>query len=271
MNLNLKHDQAQAGYAHLALMAVLAVAVVAGAGVFVYGQQKKAGSVASTESVSAVSLNTPLPTDLIGFEKVRQLAAADKPGTVIREVELETEDGQLLYKVKLADGSFVLYNARSGVKVTKATGDAAKIEQDDDLPAGFKPSISFDQARQTALKQKPGGTISKIELEMEEGKAVYSVRFSDEARVDVDAMSGAIVRTRAAKKSPAPASNPDRPASSSGSGSGSSGSGSSSGNHSDDSSPSDGSDSDSDDNDDSDDDSGSGSNSGSNSGSGSGR
>lgn len=61
-------------------------------------------------------------------------------------------------------------------------------------PAG---SISLDQAKAIALGVFPGKTIKAIETEQEHGALVYSVRFTDESRVDVQASDGAVLRTEA--------------------------------------------------------------------------
>lgn len=219
-----KHQSSQAGFAHLTLIVVVVLALVAGAGVYIYGLQNNndQDALSNANEVQKISLSKPLPADLLSLDKVRELAAADKPNLAIQQIELESEHGQLLYKVRLADGSFVLYNARSGVKVTKQAGQPAEVEKDTSLPADFQAGISFDKAREIALAQKPGGQIRKIELEMEHGVAVFSVRFTDDARIDVNAANGEIVRTKPAKTDAS-----GQPASGgSNSGSGSSGSGS---------------------------------------------
>ena len=188
----------QEGFAHMALIVIAVLALVVGSGVYIYGQQKDTDPVASEAEVADVSLSKPLPDDLLAVEKIKDLAKSDKPGTAIQQIELESEGATLLYKVRLSDGSFILYNARSGVKVTKAAKEAAEVEKDAALPAGFTPTLTFDKAREIALKEK-SGNIRKIELEVEGGVVVYSVRYSDDARIDIDAKTGAIVRTKAAK------------------------------------------------------------------------
>lgn len=220
------HDiHRQDGFAHLVLILIVVGALLVGSATFIYGQQRKDDSLASANNASAVSLTQPLPTDLLGADRIKTLAASDKPDLQVRQIELEAEDGVLLYKVRMSDGSFILYNARSGVKVTKDSGQSAEVEKDDGLPNDFVAGISFERARAIALQQKPEGQIRKIELENESGVVVYSVRFTDDARVDVNASDGSIVRTRAAKKASTPSSGSSGATQSTGSsGSGTSGS-----------------------------------------------
>jgi len=219
------------GFAHLVLILIAVGALVVGTGVFLYGRQKDDAPLMSAAETDPVSLTKPLPGDLLSVDKVRELAKGEKPDLAVSQIELESEGQTLLYKVRLSDGSFLLYNARSGVKVTKQVRAPAEVEKDDSLPAHFTAAISFEKAREVALKQKPGGIVRKIELETEGGKVVYSVRFTDDSRVDVDATTGAVVGTRQAAASGSksgsgsPTASPTTPVS----GSGSSGSGSGSG------------------------------------------
>ncbi len=55
-------------------------------------------------------------------------------------------------------------------------------------------SISLDQAKAIALGVFPGKTIKAVETEQEHGVIVYSVRFTDDSRVDVQASDGAVLR-----------------------------------------------------------------------------
>jgi uncharacterized membrane protein YkoI len=66
-------------------------------------------------------------------------------------------------------------------------------DQNNQTPAAT--TITLDQAKATAQAQMPGKTITKVEQENEEGSTVFSVRFSDGSRVDVDGTTGAVVRS----------------------------------------------------------------------------
>lgn len=128
---------------------------------------------------------------------LRTIAEADSGGASITGIELEKEDEGLLYKVKFSDGSIRYYDAKTGDAVNP------KSENDDDeVPASsFSGGNSLAEARQIAAHERPGKTITKIELENEEGVVVYSVRFSDGGRVDVSAETGNVLRVRGASNS----------------------------------------------------------------------
>lgn len=184
------------GIAHAAVLGVLVIALVVGAGYMVMQRQDNKTNNSADDDKSS-SLVAPLPNDLLTVEAVKALAVKETPTAELTSVELEQENGTFLYKVKLADGKILFFNAKTGEKVTHDAGETET--EDGTIPAGFVAAISYDKAREIALGQKAGGTITKIELESEEGKVVYVVRFSDEARIYVDATSGAVVKTKPAK------------------------------------------------------------------------
>ncbi len=136
-----------------------------------------------------------LPQNLsgvLGADEMRTIAEKDAPaGTTITQVEIENEHGAVLYKVKFSDGSFRLYDAATGLAYVETANDSVES-----VPAGFVAGITIQQARDIAATQRPGKTITKIELETENGVVVYSVRFSDDGRVDVNASDGSILRVK---------------------------------------------------------------------------
>lgn len=186
----------QKGFAHLELILIaIAVAGIAGTGYYVYSKNpannKQLNHSATDGSVDALPAKL---TDIKTVDEIRAAAANDLNGASIISVELENEDEGLVYKVKLSNGSVLVFNAKTGASLSKHENQ--EIEHDDAIPAGFSAGISVEQARQAALNQRPGKSISKIELEVEDGKVVYSVRFTDDGRVDVDASTGAVVRVK---------------------------------------------------------------------------
>jgi uncharacterized membrane protein YkoI len=164
----------------------LALVATVGIGSYLYSQNK-------TES--AVLREVALPSDLSGLKSVDEIRGFATVGLVqgvsISSVELELEENVLVYKVKFTNGTFKLYNARTGEMVAKSD-----LEIDASVPADFVAGVTIESARATAQGVFPDKTIVKIELETEEQVVVYSVRFSDDSRVDVSAVDGSIVRSR---------------------------------------------------------------------------
>ena len=102
----------------------------------------------------------------------------------------------------MADGSVLFMNARTGTTSTRPFIDSSSNSESSDhslrVPADFNAGITIMQARDFAIAEHPDAFIEKIELSMEEGIAVYSVRFLDDARIDVNANNGTIERTEPA-------------------------------------------------------------------------
>jgi hypothetical protein len=70
-------------------------------------------------------------------------------------------------------------------------------EQAEAAALASQAKISADQANTAALAQYPGGTVSKTELDNENGTVIYSVHVTDSAgkkqEVKVDATSGKVM------------------------------------------------------------------------------
>jgi uncharacterized membrane protein YkoI len=239
-------------------------AVVAVMALSLFGYSAAAQRNANRQSIKEnLELSENLAS-VLPIEQIRERALADvAAGITITSIELETEEGVTIYKVKFSDGTFRFYDATTGQAYVKPS----EIESDESVPADFVAGITIQQARDIASAERPGQTITKIELETEEGVVVYSVRFADGGRVDVSATDGSVVRVRQAKDSTEASSSDDDSDDNSGS---NSGSGSDDSDEAEDESNDDNSGSGSDDSDEAEDES-SDDNSGSNSGSGSGR
>jgi uncharacterized membrane protein YkoI len=196
--IKMTHKKTELGFAHLTLLVLIVLLAIGGVGYYVMKHQKSTKPL-NSETVSAdTTLATPLPTDLLTVDKIKALATAQKPTASILGVGLENEDGTLLFKVKLSDGTVLTFNAKTGDAI-KNTAEA-ELEGTAALPAGVSPTIDFAKARDIAMAQMSGSTVKKIELELEDGTLVYSVRFTNGGRVDVNANNSSIVKTKAGNK-----------------------------------------------------------------------
>jgi len=156
--------------------------------------------VGKDQAERAHAQKTALPTSLTGLlsiDAIKVIALKDaSAGTTLDGIQLETEDSIVLYKVRYSDGSFKLYNAKSGTLIIKTTDNPSAPEKSESVPVGFVAGITIDQARVIAQGKFADKTITKIELETENSIVVYSVRFVDGSRVDVNANDGAIISVR---------------------------------------------------------------------------
>src|SRR4051794_17489675 len=138
-------------------------------------------------------------------EKAATKTALEKvPGTV-HEVELEDEDGTIVYGIEIVakDGS------QQDVKVDAQTGKIVKVEADDEengeenddeendaqnqAELAKQAKITEEAATKTALEKAPG-TVHEVQLEDEDGPVVYDVEIDAEdgskQSVKVDAQTG---------------------------------------------------------------------------------
>jgi uncharacterized membrane protein YkoI len=154
----------------------------------------------ATSTVSEVTMVDITPTALTGLKDaiaIATTAVANKPGVTVAHIELEQgETGPMAYKMLLSNGTIAVYNAQTGGLIKSAPSTQTSSEA---LPNGFTSGIGFARAVEIARAKKPGSRVYKVELELEGGVVVYSVRFSDKARVDVNMQDGMIVRTKAAQ------------------------------------------------------------------------
>lgn len=187
----------QSGMAHAAILLVFVVAALGGVGYYVYAQNHDNTTKSNETEVQTLDEDLPvvLPADLLSIDKIQELSNAKKPDTQITGIELESENGQLIYLVRLSDGTNLLLDAKTGDTVT-----GIKVEKDDDktddLPKSFNSTITISKAFEIAKNKNPNGTIKQIELEVEDGKVVFSIKFTDGTKVIVDAESGNIVKIK---------------------------------------------------------------------------
>lgn len=153
----------------------------------------------SIDSSETVELKDELPSDLSNIKSISEIqtqAQEENSDKSIVGVELETDDGKTVYVIHFNDGSVVVYDAFTGAMVEINDDNDDEIEDDELIPAGFVAGVSIQDAINTAKQNRPNSTLEKVELELEDGVVVYSVRFTDESRVDIDAISGEIRRLK---------------------------------------------------------------------------
>ena len=80
------------------------------------------------------------------------------------------------------------------ITVDQATGDTGS-EADESAALAAQAKITSEEAQAMALKANPGATVTKVELDNENGTLVYSVELSNGLDVKVDAGNGKILNT----------------------------------------------------------------------------
>lgn len=195
----------QAGIAHPLVLGAI-VAVVAVTGVSGYIVFKNQADTAPLSSQTGITQKEALPAtldDTISLPEATELATANTDASA-SSVELQTDDGITVYKVRLSNGTVILLNAKTGAKIVKTqteieTEKAKNTSDDSTLPAGYAVTVTPEQARKAAVAYlKNNSTITRISLHVENGVVVLRVRFANNARVDIDAKTGEVVRAKAA-------------------------------------------------------------------------
>ncbi len=148
--------------------------------------------------------DTPAPPARISAQTARATALRAHPGTATK-VELENQNGRAVYAVHITESN----KSKIEVEVDGNTGRVLGTEADDgevndgetnDGPTP-RPRITVQAARVIALHAHPG-TVTKVELENDNGRAVYSVSItaSNNQKLDVkvDGNTGRVLGTEPA-------------------------------------------------------------------------
>lgn len=109
---------------------------------------------------------------LIGRSKCKKLALKKVKNGKIQGISKKTDDGIDIYKVKLTSGNKkykLTYHARTGALI-EYEWELTKTKSDD--KDGY---IGTAKAKKIALEQVPGATLTKIELDYDDGVPVYEV------------------------------------------------------------------------------------------------
>lgn len=164
----------------------------------------------NTASEAAVQVQTVYSAEAtVTYEKAKQIALAKVGGGTVKEIELDYENGILIYEVEIKYNS-VEYE----VDVDASTGEVVKYNSDYDISYSYpqkqstvtsnstQSSISSTQiikskAKEIALAKVGGGTIKEIELDYKKGQLVYEIEIKYngmEYEIDIDACTGEIVK-----------------------------------------------------------------------------
>ena len=177
------------------LLIAFLVLGIAGIGYYVYSQSETT-PVANTEEVEQVEQIETLPEDLkevIGVEEVIDAVDQENPDDPIVDIDLESDDSKIMFMVKLKSGKTLYVDAKSGAIVQTKNGTPSNQAT---LPADLGTLISVAEAQKIALAKYPEGRIIKIELELDDGKWEYEVKFLSGIKVEVSAEDGTVTKIK---------------------------------------------------------------------------
>lgn len=188
----------ESGIAHLGLMLlIIAVLIATGVGFW---------RVRSSDKTQNLSVDTPqaeevqpLPQnlqDLKTLDEVGQIAGATN-GTSIIKFVLESKDGKYVYSIVLSNGKKMVIDASTGKVLSEKATD---ISEDDKIPAGVQITLSAAEAYKIAAS-KSSSPVKSIEMEVEDKKVVYKIEYKDGSKIEINASSGAVVKSEIKNKS----------------------------------------------------------------------
>ncbi len=154
------------------------------------------------------SSQTPSGSQDIGEEKARQIVLNKIPGATIISFKRDIDDGRTVY-----EGEARLDNVEYDFEINATDGSILKWEEDryddydnddyndhddndDDDIVSSQTAIGVDKARQVVLQKLPGATITSIELDEDDGLAVYegeAVKDGTEYDFKVNAQNGTLI------------------------------------------------------------------------------
>ena len=129
-------------------------------------------------------------------EQVKAIIKKEVPNGQVTKFELDKENGKKVYEVEVMDG-----NVEKEFKIDAETGEVIKFKTEKKVAKKVKkePKISYDRAKEIALKQSKNGKFKEIELKHKNGVLVYDVEVAEgfmDREFLIDAMTGEILRDK---------------------------------------------------------------------------
>ena len=140
----------------------------------------------------------------IGEEKAREIALAKVPGGRVVKAEYDMEDGRIVYEVEV-----LLNGVEHDFDIDALTGDVLKwdqeLDEDDDKNNGQQGTVTtpttavigLDRAKEIAQGRLPGGKVTELELDKEDGRWIYEGEIETaelEADFEIDAYTGEVLK-----------------------------------------------------------------------------
>ena len=129
----------------------------------------------------------------ISEQQAKDIALKEAQGGQITKFKLDKENGRMVYEVEVMDG-----NVEKEFKIDAETGEVIKFKTEKKV-VKKEPKISYDRAKEIALKQSKNGKFKEIELKHKNGVLVYDVEIAEgfmDREFLIDAMTGEILRDK---------------------------------------------------------------------------
>ena len=134
----------------------------------------------------------------ISEQQAKDIALKEAQGGQITKFKLDRENGRMVYEIEVMNG-----NIEKDYEIDAETGAIVKLEQEQknygNNNSVNNPKISYEQAKEIALKSSKNGKFKEIELKHKNGVLVYEVEIAEgfmDREFLIDANTGAILRDK---------------------------------------------------------------------------
>ena len=134
----------------------------------------------------------------ISEQQAKDIVKKESPNGQITKFKLDRENGRMVYEIEVMDG-----NSERDYEIDAETGAIVKLEQEQKNHGNNNsvnnPKISYDKAKEIALKNSKNGKFKEIELKHKNGVLVYDVEIAEgfmDREFLIDANTGEILRDK---------------------------------------------------------------------------
>ena len=134
----------------------------------------------------------------ISEQQAKDIVKKESPNGQITKFKLDRENGRMVYEIEVING-----NIEKDYEIDAETGEIVKLEQEQKNHGNNNsvnnPKISYDKAKEIALKNSKNGKFKEIELKHKNGVLVYDVEIAEgfmDREFLIDANTGEILRDK---------------------------------------------------------------------------
>ena len=134
----------------------------------------------------------------ISEQQAKDIALKEAQGGQITKFKLDRENGRMVYEIEVMNG-----NIEKDYEIDAETGAIVKLEHEQknygNNNSVNNPKISYEKAKEIALKSSKNGKFKEIELKHKNGVLVYDVEIAEgfmDREFLIDANTGAILRDK---------------------------------------------------------------------------
>ena len=134
----------------------------------------------------------------ISEQQAKDIVKKEAPNGQITKFKLDRENGRMVYEIEVMDG-----NIERDYEIDAETGEIVKLKQEQKNHGNNNsvnnPKISYDKAKEIALKNSKNGKFKEIELKHKNGVLVYDVEIAEgfmDREFLIDANTGEILRDK---------------------------------------------------------------------------